>query len=83
MEVTLITGRSSSYLHNLVEKSANHLDLDHLKKISAVIVTNPDSCSLMDTNFSKDESNFDREEWKDHMTSQDDHMTSTISDIGK
>jgi hypothetical protein len=42
IEVTLITARSPPHLRTLVEGSADHLDLVHLRKISAVSLITPE-----------------------------------------
>jgi len=40
MEVTLITSRSEARLQSLMDSSASELDLQHLRKIHALVVTN-------------------------------------------
>ena len=40
IEITLITSRSEAYLQSLVDSFASELDLQHLRKINALIVNN-------------------------------------------
>ena len=47
IELTLITGRSSTSVRAVVEQVANHLDLRHLRKISALCVSDPMETSLV------------------------------------
>ena len=42
IEITLITAHSPAHLHNVVERIVHHLELVQLRKISAVVITNPD-----------------------------------------
>lgn len=46
IELTLITAQSSSAVQAYVEQIANHLDLRHLRKISALCVSDPTSMVL-------------------------------------
>ena len=47
IELTLVTARSSASVRALVEQVANHLDLRHLRKISALCVSDPMETSLV------------------------------------
>ena len=77
IEVTLITARSEPYIESLVDSFANELDLQHLRKVNALIVTN--SNSLME-----DTANVGNEgSWDDHMTLRESHMSEGMSDLGK
>ena len=42
IEVTVLTARSSSTVRRLMEHSVDSLELEHLKKISVVCLTDPD-----------------------------------------
>ena len=47
IELVLITARPPSSVRGFIEQTANHLDLRHLRKISAVCVSDPTSTSLV------------------------------------
>ena len=47
IELILITARPPASVRALVEQITNHLDLRHLRKISAVCVSDPTSASLV------------------------------------
>lgn len=76
IEITLITAHPPSYLRNLVENVATHLDLVNLRKISALVVSNPDSVLVGAGSCVEEES-------ESHVTLDDAHMTSSISDLGE
>lgn len=42
IDLTLVTSQSTSSVRNLVEKFAHQLNLEHLKKISSVCVSDPE-----------------------------------------
>ncbi len=83
--MTLLTARSTSYLHNLIEKIADHLVLDNLRKISAIVITNPDSLveeeEIREHNDG-DGGGVDKGKWDSHVTLDVDHKTNSISDLG-
>ncbi len=82
IEISLITAQSPASLRNLIERIADQLDLVHLRKISAIVVTNPDKlvgqespdCVIVDEG---------RGEEGDHVTLEDSHMTTSMSDLGE
>ena len=47
IELTLITARPPTSVRAFVEQVANHLDLTHLRKISAVCISDPTSTNLV------------------------------------
>lgn len=75
IEVTLLTARSPSQLHTLMESITDHLDLVHLRKISAMSLTSPDKPGAIYGSR--------QDGCEDQVMSEDAvHMTKPISDLG-
>ena len=77
VEATLLTARSPSQLHTLVESIADHLDLVHLRKISAISLASPDRPGANYGGSGR------QEECESQVTLGDNHMAESISDLGE